>query len=224
MKYFNLFIFTILLSLLSISTSLAFDTSILANMLAREIKKSATNKEVRVDQIKFIAFQPQESCLPEDLKIREIKRPSSVEFTFNCNKRQYRAIANYDILTVIYVAQKPLRRGDTINEDDIIGIKQPVSRIPFGAITNKELIIGKVLKRTLAQGLIIKEEHLYPGIPVKRGSKVNVIINKGQVTIMTEGVLKSDAIVGSNARVRCLQTGKEIVGKLVDKDKVRVSL
>jgi len=39
MKYFNLFIFTILLSLLSISTSLAFDTSILANMLAREIKK-----------------------------------------------------------------------------------------------------------------------------------------------------------------------------------------
>lgn len=204
--------------------SYALDMDILSKMLKDEIKKTSINRDVIIGQIKFIGFEPKQSCIPEGLKIREIKRPSAVEFTFTCAQKPYRAIANFEILTTIYITQRPILRGQTINEGDIIEIKQSVNRIPAGAITDKNNIIGRVLKRTLAQGLIIKEEHLYSGIPVKRGSRVNIIINTGKVTIMTDGVLKSDATVGENATVICNQTGKEIVGKLIDKDKVRLVL
>lgn len=206
------------------STGYAYDNELLSGLLAKEIKKSTINREVQIGQIKFIGFEPQKSCIPDNLKIRQIRRPSSVEFTFNCGSRQYRALASYEILTTVYVTQRPLRRGEAITEEDILEIKQPLSRIPSGAITERSLILGKVVKRTLAKGLILKEDYLYSGIPVKKGSRVNVIINAGQVTIMTEGVLKSDAVVGGNARIQCFQTGKEIVGKLIDKDKVEVSL
>jgi flagella basal body P-ring formation protein FlgA len=224
--------FTLIFLILLLSTSgFAFDKSFLSTLLAEEIKKSAINKEVQIGQIKFIGlalpdshFEPQGNCIPENLKIREIKRPSSVEFTFNCGTRQYRALANYEILTTIYISQRNLQRGETIGQDDILQIKMPTSRVPAGALTDKDEVVGKVLKRTIAQGLIIKREHIYPNIPVKRGSRVNITIVSGQVTIMTEGVLKSDAVVGGNARVQCFQTGKEIVGKLIDKDKVVVGL
>lgn len=202
----------------------ASDNSLLYQLLSREIKKISSDREIQIGQIKFIGFEPQRSCIPENLKIREIKRPSSVEFTFICDGRQYRALANYEVLTTIYVTQRPLKRGESVKEEDILEIKKPLSRIPVGTITDRSLIIGKVAKRNLARGLIIKEDYLYPDTPVKKGSKVNVIVDAGQVTIMTEGVLKSDAVVGGSARVQCFQTGKEIVGKLEDKDRVRVEL
>jgi len=229
----RIFMFFTLISLILLlsASGFAFDKSFLSTLLAEEIKNLAINKEVQIGQIKFIGlalpdshFEPQGNCIPENLKIREIKRPSSVEFTFNCGTRQYRALANYEILTTIYISQRNLQRGETIGQDDILQIKMPASRVPAGALTDKDEVVGKVLKRTIAQGLIIKREHIYPNIPVKRGSRVNITIVSGQVTIMTEGVLKSDAVVGGNARVQCFQTGKEIVGKLIDKDKVVVGL
>lgn len=225
-KNFNNFVLLIFFSLtfFSISSSFAFDTAFLANLLVDEIKKSPIATEVQIGQIKFIGYEPHENCNPENLKIREIKRPNALEFTFKCGNRQYRAIANYEVLTRVYVNQIPLKKGEVITEEKIMEIKHPLSRLPVGAITDKSLILGKTVKRSLVKGLIIKEDYLYPGIPVKKGSKVEVIINAGQVMIMTEGVLKSDAVVGGNARVQCFQTGKEIVGKLVGKDKVRVSL
>lgn len=219
-----MFVVLILITLIFSSVAQAFDRTVLAELVAKEIKNSSINREVKIGEIKFIGFEPQESCMPQNLKIREIKRPNSVEFTFLCGKRYYRAIAKYEILTTVYVTQRVLKRGETINEEDIMEIKQPLQRVPAGAIMDKSSIIGKTVKRTIATGVIIREDYLYPNIPVKKGSIVNIIINSGQVTIMTEGVLKSDAVVGGNARVQCFQTGKEIVGKLVDKDKVRVSL
>lgn len=226
LKSFNQLVLPILFSFsfLLISSSFAFDNAFLANLLSNEIKKSPIATDVQIGQIKFIGYEPHEKCNPENLKIREIKRPNAAEFTFKCGNRQYRAIANYEILTRVYITQMPLKRGETVTEEKIMEIKQPLSRLSAGTITDKSLLIGKVVKRTLAKGIIIKEDYLYSGIPVKKGSKVNVIINAGQVMIMTEGVLKSDAVVGGNAHVQCFQTGKEIVGKLIGKDKVRVSL
>ncbi|MCX7724498.1 MAG: flagellar basal body P-ring formation chaperone FlgA [Thermodesulfovibrio sp.] len=202
----------------------AFDKNLLSNLLANELKKSPIATEVLIGQIKFIGYEPKEKCIPENLKIREIKRPSSVEFTFKCGSSHYRAVSNYEVLTKVYVNQIPLKKGEIITEEKIMEIKYPLSKLPTGTITDKDLILGKVVKKTLVKGLIIKEDYLYSDIPVKKGSIVNVIVDTGQVMIVTEGVLKVDATVGGKVRVQCLATGKEIAGKLIEKDKVRVSL
>lgn len=219
--YFSI-VLTIMFSM-ALSVSFAFDFNLLSNLIREEMKKFI-NREIQVGQIRFIGFPPKDSCRPERLKIREIKRPSSVEFTFYCAERQYRAIADYEALTTLYISQRTLKRGETISEEDIIEIKRPLNRVPAGSIMKKEELLGKVIKRTISQGLIIKEDHVYSGIPVKRGSKVQVFVTAGQVTVLTEGVLKYDAVVGQRAKIHCVQTGKEIVGDLVDKDKVRVNL
>lgn len=218
----------LLISLLAIaitfSSTYAFDRAILVEPLRGEIKRSAINRDVAVGEIRFIGFAPTENCIPEKIKLREIRRPSSVEFTFFCGGRLYRAVAEYEVLTSIYVTQRTIKRGEQINEEDLLEIKKPLSRVPAGAVRDKSEIVGRVMKRTVAQGVVIKDDHLHIGTPVKRGSTVWVLVSSSGVTIMTEGVLKNDSTVGESARVQLLQTGKEIVGKLVEKDKVRVEL
>lgn len=213
----------ILISIL-VSNLYAFDENLLKVYIKEEMERSFIKKEVIIKDVKFIGFSPTETCTPKGLKIREIKRPSSIEFTFYCGNTQYRAIANYEILLTVYVSQRNLKRGDVITQEDIIEIKKPASRVPSGAILNREELIGRVIKRSICQGLILKEDHIHRGIPVKKGSIVNIFINVGKVTIMTEGVLKSDGTLGEIVKVQCLQTGKEIAGELIDKNKVRVLL
>ena len=146
---FFVLLFNIFLSIFLLSSTYAFDKIQLTTLLANEIKGSSINRDVQINQIKFIGFKPQGSCIAENLKIREIKRPSSVEFTFNCGTRYYRAIANYEVLTTLYVIQRPMKRGEKVEEKDLLEIKHPISRIPVGAITDKNLIIGKVVKLSL---------------------------------------------------------------------------
>lgn len=218
-----LFLSSVLIFLIS-SNLFAFDGNLLTTLLREEIRKSSINREVSIGAIKFIGFSPNGNCIPENLKIREIKRPNSVEFTFYCGTRQYRAVATYEILISLYVSKINLIRGEVIAEEDILEIKKPLDRVPSGAILNKDELIGKVVKRSISRGIILKRDHIYVGVPVKRGSYVQVLITSGTVTIMTDGVLKSDTTVGEMVKVQCFQTGKEIVGELIDKDKVRVVL
>lgn len=222
---FSVILFLSIVFIFLISLNIfAFDGNLLANLLKEEIRKSSINKEVNIGEIKFIGFSPNGNCIPEKLKIREIKRPNSVEFTFYCGTRQYRAIATYEILLALYISQRNLKRGEFISEEDILEIKKTSDKVPSGAVLNKNELIGKVVKRSISRGIILKQDHLYSGIPVKRGSHVQVLITSGKVTIMTDGVLKSDTTVGEMAKVQCFQTGKEIVGELIDKDKVRIVL
>lgn len=224
LRIYNSLMFLMALLLSAVTYAYSFDTNSLKLLLKEEMKKSFISNDVNIGDIKFIGFAPTENCIPDRIKIREIKRPYAVEFTFYCGTRQYRALANYEVLLSVYVPQRNLKRGDTLNEEDFIEIKRPAYKIPAGAITKKDELIGRVLKRTVAQGIILKEEHFYSGFPVKRGSHVQVVITSGQVTILTDGVLKYDSAVGEKAKVQCFQTGKEIVGELVEKDKVRVVL
>lgn len=225
MKLFYRNFFVILaLTLIFSSKVQAFDLDMLKNLLIEEMRKIVPNKEVSISEIKFIGFSPKDNCIPAGVKIREIKRPSSVEFTFYCGNRLYRAVGNYEIMATVFIPQRTLRKGEVVNEEDIIEIKKISTKLPAGAITDKNLLIGKTVRRTIAQGVVIKEDHIYSATPVKRGTHVKVMIISGKVTIMTEGVLKSDATVGDIAKVQCFQTGKEIVGELVEKDSVRVML
>lgn len=213
--------------ILTVSTPIvanSFEIDTLRLLLEEEMKRSPIGKEVSVGNIRFIGFVPTDRCQAEKLKIREIRRPNIVEFTFQCGGRLYRAQAEYEALVTVFLTQRMIRRGEEIGNEDIVEIKRPIGKVPAGAVFDRNQVIGRVMKRTVAQGVIIKDEHLYRGTPVKRGSLVQIIVNLRGVMIVTEGVLKHDSSVGEIARVQILQTGKEIAGKLIEKDKVRLEL
>jgi flagella basal body P-ring formation protein FlgA len=132
--------------------------------------------------------------------------------------------AAYDIMLDVLVTSKALAIGSALSEDDFYVVKQKSSKLPPGAVSQKRDIEGKVLKTNIGQGVIIRTDYLTAQANIKRGQKVNVVVEGDNVVISTHGLLRSDAIVGGTAKVLCESSKKEVIGVLISPNTVKVKI
>lgn len=132
--------------------------------------------------------------------------------------------ASYDLLKEVLVASKRLPAGTLLSGDDFYSVRQRGSRLPAGAVTERSEVEGKMLKTALGQGVVIKADHLTSQLTVKRGQKVEVVVEGASVVVATKGMLRSDAVIGGGARVMCDISKKEINGILISPQTVKVKL
>jgi flagella basal body P-ring formation protein FlgA len=132
--------------------------------------------------------------------------------------------ASYDMLADVYVTARPLARGDVISHGDYYAVRQKLSKLPVGAITDKKDIDGKTLKVSLTDGVILRSSNLQAFLSAKRGKKVNLIVEGNTVVISAKGTLRNDAVVGEPANVLCDLTKKEVQGVLVTPTLVKVKI
>ncbi len=132
--------------------------------------------------------------------------------------------ASYDILVDVFITSRPLAGGTVLTGDEFYTMKQKSSKIPVGAILNKNELEGKMLKTNVVEGVILKEGFFNIQSQIKRGRKVNVIVEGGNVVISAQGVLRNDALIGGAARVWCSMSKKEVNGILVSSDTVKVKI
>jgi flagella basal body P-ring formation protein FlgA len=132
--------------------------------------------------------------------------------------------ASYDVLMDVFITARPLAKGETLTDEDFYVVKQKSSRLPAGAILNKDDIKGKILKTNIGHGIVIRSDYLTNQLSIKRGQKINVVLEGNNVAITTQGVLRNDASVGGVAKVLCDATKKEVSGILISADTVRVKI
>ncbi len=130
----------------------------------------------------------------------------------------------FDSSTEVYVTARSLTKGTTVSSGDFYAVKYKNSKIPVGAITDKQQIDGKILTVPLAQGVLIRDGHLTDTLIVKRGQKVNITIEVDGITLSAQGVLRGDAPLGGHAKVYCEATKKEIQGLLISQNMVKVNI
>lgn len=132
--------------------------------------------------------------------------------------------ASYDIFADVYVTARSISRGEVLSDGDYYAVRQKLSKLPAGAITDKKDIDGKILKSNVTDGVIIRSNYLLSSARVKRGQKVNVIVSAENVEITAKGTLRSDTTVGEVANVMCDLTKKEVSGILVSPTLVKVKI
>jgi flagella basal body P-ring formation protein FlgA len=132
--------------------------------------------------------------------------------------------ASYDVFEDVYVTARALSKGDALNQDDYYTVRQKLSKLPAGAITDKHEIEGKMLKASLADGVILRSNFLVSALTVKRGKKVNVLVEGDNIVLSAKGTLRSDTTVGDAANVLCDLTKKEVSGVLVTPTLVKVKI
>lgn len=131
---------------------------------------------------------------------------------------------SFDIMMEVLVASKPLAAGDALTDDDFYTIRQKSTRLPADAVLKKEELEGKILKTNIGQGLVIRANYFSSQAAAKRGQKVNVIVEGGNVVVSAQGRLRNNADIGDSARVLCDTSKKEVTGILVSHDTVRVKI
>ncbi|BCB96430.1 hypothetical protein JZK55_13520 [Dissulfurispira thermophila] len=140
------------------------------------------------------------------------------------NRKNIAVDVSYDVLNEVFITFRSLSKGTILSADDFYAIKQKASKIPANAVLNRNDIQGKILKANIGQGVIIRADHLTDNVSIKRGQKVEVVVEGNSVVISTHGVLRSDAIIGGAARVLCDISKKEVSGILISPNTVRVKI
>jgi flagella basal body P-ring formation protein FlgA len=132
--------------------------------------------------------------------------------------------ALYDVFADVFMTARPLMKGDVLAQDDYYTVRQKLSKLPVGAITDKKDVEGKILKVSLTDGVILRSNVVLSSLMMKRGKKVNVLVEGENIVISAKGTLRSDTEVGDATNVLCDLTKKEISGVLVSSTLVKVKI
>lgn len=131
---------------------------------------------------------------------------------------------SFDMLTEVFITTRAMNKGTILTAEDFFTAKHKGSKLLAGTIMEKKDFEGKMLKNGIGQGVVLRADHLTSDLTVKRGQKVEVKIEGGNLVIATKGVLRSDTVIGGVARVMCDVSRKEVNGILVNTNTVKVKI
>lgn len=131
--------------------------------------------------------------------------------------------SNVKVFEEVIFSKRALRKGRCLQKEDLYKKTLEIKRIPTGALNNIDNVIGKTLTRSIIADVPIMDYMLASNPILKKGHKVNLIIESPSFIITTLGELKENAYVGETVKVVNTASKKVISGLLVDESTVRVS-
>ncbi len=136
--------------------------------------------------------------------------------------QRIKATADVKALDWIVVSARAFRKGYQMQEDDVYMKLTDATRIPGGAVKNADLVIGKVLTRSLLVNTPLLSSMVSDMPMVKRGQRVNLIIDAPHFRMMAQGEIMEGSYVGSYVKVANLSSKKVLRGLLIDENTVKM--
>jgi flagella basal body P-ring formation protein FlgA len=229
-----LFMLTACCSLLIITDSYAQVelTNAVKKAVLNELKKSVSG-DVEVNGLRVISgadvFKSPDGYTVVNAAMNGYAGRNKAHFSVGLKNRKMETKsiiveASYDVLVDMFITSRPLVKGTTLSVDDFYIVKQKSSRLPAGAVLSMNDLEGKALKTNIGQGVILRSDHLTTQLSIKRGQRVNVVVEGGNVVITTQGALINDTALGGTAKVLCDVSKKEVNGVLTSPNTVRVKI
>jgi len=117
------------------------------------------------------------------------------------------------ILTV--TVPVPVRRmlpGDIIGAGDIQMIDLPHSRVGAFSLIDPDTLVGKQVRRVLAQGRPVMAQSVAEPLVITRGDKVSITFEDGRLALSAPGRAMADAVRGDEVRVVNLASNTLVTG------------
>ena len=123
---------------------------------------------------------------------------------------------------LVFVLNKPKKRGEIINSEDVIQIHKKISNIN-GLILNKEDLIGKKLSKSVSAKRPIFFSSLERDWVIEKDSLIFIENRINSVTIKIEGIALQNGDLGEKIKVKNLKSGKILHGFVRNKKKVSLN-
>lgn len=118
------------------------------------------------------------------------------------------------------ITRNTLRKGETLNTENIKRVYLDKSKLRSGSFTDTNLLFGTRLKRNISANKIVKNKDI---CFVCKDDKVTIHAFKNGLSIKASGIALSDANIGSTVRVKNSRTQRIIVGTVSALKEVQVS-
>jgi|GEM_PF-2572525 len=136
---------------------------------------------------------------------------ADIAITSSDNKtRHYNMTGTYDEIVRVPVLAQKMTRESVIKESDIAWIELPHEQVKFEVVMQPEKLIGKALKREIAENMPLKERDLQKEQVMARNATVNILFNTPTISIKTIGIALDSGGVGDTIRVRNAASNKVI--------------
>ena len=120
------------------------------------------------------------------------------------------------------VTRRPLGRHKPITEDDIKLQKMDLARLPSGAITDPDAVLGKRTKRAIGAQTVLRANLVELPPLVKRGDMVMIVAESDGLLITALGQVKKKGRRGERIPVINLDSKKVLYARVLDSNTVKV--
>ncbi|MBA4416624.1 MAG: flagella basal body P-ring formation protein FlgA [Syntrophus sp. (in: bacteria)] len=121
----------------------------------------------------------------------------------------------------LFILRQGVKRGDPVSFDDFIEKDTYLTGVTKHPLTKDE-ITGKRFRKDLSAGTVITLDVLEDHILVQRGDIVNVLAENPRLVIHTMGKALDKGKIGETIRVKNMNSGKEVFGKVTGSNRVSV--
>jgi flagella basal body P-ring formation protein FlgA len=185
--------------------------------------------EVRVRDVRI----PGRILLPTSLDDLSIRVPPNTRYLGHTplevalnrgriGEKRFWVNAYLEVLSPVVITKKPMARNQIISADDVVLEKRDLAKVPPGAITNVEEVVGQRVKRTLRVGIVLRTAFVDKPIVVRRGDVVRLLVDTERLTISALGRVDERGGVGDTVRVINLDSMRRVYGQVVDSRTIRV--
>lgn len=123
----------------------------------------------------------------------------------------------------VYVTRTALPRGHQISKSDLVKAKRDIHALTDYA-SSPEMLIGKILKRPLGMGTVIRLSSLSAPKLVKRGDVVTIIARSGAIAINVMGKALMDGRKGDRIQVRNNSSKRVVQATVTASGRVEIPL
>ena len=129
--------------------------------------------------------------------------------------------------TVYEMAQIPVPKrlisaGATISADDLEWQPVHLRRLAGNSLTDAEQLIGRVAKRPLKAGQILRQSDVAVSPVIRKNDLIRLVVKTGQMTLSVQGKALQDAALGQTIRVMNVNSNRQLSGTVVDAGTVAV--
>ncbi|MDA8138547.1 MAG: flagellar basal body P-ring formation chaperone FlgA [Desulfobacteraceae bacterium] len=122
----------------------------------------------------------------------------------------------------VYVAAKPLGKNQPVNHEDIKVQRMDRAGLPANAIVREDQVVGLRANRSIAINTILREDQLEREPAVRKGDLIQVLAESSLLKITTQAVALESGCIGDRILLLNANSKKNIYGRVVDSQTVKV--
>jgi flagella basal body P-ring formation protein FlgA len=120
----------------------------------------------------------------------------------------------------LIISARALSMGQLMRPEDITKINSEINQ--SGVITDARLVIGKVLRYSVAAGYVLREDMLRAPYSVKQGQSVQLTVQGNGFNLSSSGVALNNASEGETVQIRTT-AGRTVSGIAVNEGVVKIN-
>lgn len=138
--------------------------------------------------------------------------------------KKFRVSGRLHRLIDLPVPARRLKANERISARDIAWQRMRADRVPTGALTAEEDVIGFAGKRTLQAGRPIRGQDVQRPLLVKRNALVTIVLKVNNMSLTAQGRSMDSGALDDTVRIKNSQSGKVVDAIVVGDGKVAVQM